>query len=1146
MEIIVTLKFVGNKIRIFHNQIPLFMRFSILFFFLSIGMLCAENITAQVSEISLRINNQPMEVVLEEIEKQTDYSFIYDHRNVNAQKVVTVSADNKDIFDVLNQLFAGTDIEYKLINNKIILSNDFEPSAPVTQQQKKTVTGTVTDASGETLIGVNVMIKGTNRGFITNYEGVYTITDAPDNGVLVFSYVGYLTQEVAIGSASHIIMQEDSQSLDEVVIIGYGTAKKRDLTGAISSIKAENLAAQAPRNVYDILRANAAGLNIGLATDAKAEASLAIRGQGTLSASSTPLIVLDGVIYEGALADINPQDIATVDVLKDASSAAVYGAKAANGVIVFTTKKGKVGKPIISATANIGIAQSASQPKILDAEGFLKFRQDYNEGRNSESYLEQYPQIFVNPYELNGVSQLDWYNYDQATPVTSVSDQQLMTQWLSRLNFTIPELENYFANNITRWDDLVFQNAFQQDYTVSVSNTTDHTSQYISLGWTDREGIITGDRFQIFRARANLESKVTSFLTVGMNANYAYRDESALKASWNQMTMNSPYASDRSRDTESIYQRNPTGLDPVNPFYDNLYTDRKDVKHTINAKVYGQVKLPLGIEYTMNFTPFYSFDNYFNHHSSKAINWVTRGGQSTRTHSKQFNWQIDNIINWKREFANQHKVEVTLLANAEKAQYWQTSLTATDYSPNDVLGYHRVQAASVTTLTSNDTYQTGDALMARLFYSYQNKYMITTSVRRDGFSAFGKKNPHAVFPAVALGWVFTQERFMESMGDWLNYGKLRFSWGENGNREIGRYAALSQMGSGLLPYIDQSGNVYTTSQIYVSTMPNYNLKWERTASYNVGIDFSLFGDLLSGSIEGYTSRTNDLLVNRALPNITGFSSVTANLGQVQNHGFELTLNAIVMDKGDFKWNASANLSFNRRKINKLYGDMEDILDANGNVIGQKESNDETNGWFIGQDPDRIWSYERDGVWQLNEKDAAAVYGCQPGDFKYMDQNGDGIMDNKDKVFQGYKTPRFRWTLRNEFTFRDFTASVMLYSYWKYYGAHQRAANNYSFPDRTSDYDFPRWTSTNPINDYARIGSKNLGTNWVEKSFIRVENIAVSYNVPKKLLQQFSVQSMRLSLTMQNPLVWAPHWDFWDPEAGGPTPRSFTLGVNVTL
>ena len=1120
------------------------MKLSLFLMLIAIFQLSAKNAYSQSVALSFSVENTSIEDVLDRIEQETEFSFLLLDKSLETDKLVSIKANESSIEQVLDNLFKNSNIRYRVVDRQIILMEKVSDTT-IIQQNNKRITGKVVDEKGEPIIGANIVEKGTTNGTITDIDGQFSL-EVSGNSILFISYIGYDPIEIRASDNLSISMKEDLKALDEVVVIGYGSAKKSDLTGAISSIKTESIAQQGPRNVQDILRANAAGLNIGLATDAKAEASMAIRGKGTLASNSDPLIVLDGVIYEGTLADINPQDISNVDILKDASSAAVYGAKAANGVIVLTTKKGKTGKPIINANANIAIAQSASQPKILDEVGFMKFRQDYNEGRNSDAYLAQFPQIFTNPFDLNGVNQLDWYNYDQKTPVSSVTDEQLLTQWLSRLNFTIPEMQNYFAGNITKWDDLVFQTALQQDYTVSVSNATDHTSQYISLNWVDREGIIDGDKYQTFRARVNVESKVTPFLTVGVNAQYAYRNEGFLKSLWGQMTMISPYGSNNIDDPESIYQRLPTGLDPVNPFYDNLYTDLKDVKHNINAKIYTLLSLPFGIEYTMNFIPYYHFSEYFKHYSSKGDNWKAIGGQSTRQHSKRFNWQIDNIINWKKEFLNAHKVEVTLLANAEKAQYWYTEANAKAYSPNDVLGYHRLQAGGVPTVSSNDTYQTGDAQMGRVFYSFENKYMLTTSVRRDGFSAFGKKNPHAVFPAVALGWVFTQEKFMRKTENWLNYAKLRFSWGENGNREIGQYAALAQMVSGLRPYIDQSGTVYTTSQIYVNTMANYNLKWERTASYNLGLDFSFLNDLLSGSLEVYTAKTNDLLVNRALPNITGFTSVTSNLGQLQNRGMEVTVNANIINNKDFSWTATGNFSLNRRKINKLYGDMVDVLDEKGDIIGQKEADDETNGWFIGQDPDRIWAYERDGVWQLDEKETAKIYGCQPGDFKYIDQNNDGIMNNKDKVFQGYKTPRFRWTLRNEVKYKDFSFSALFYSFWNYYDAHQRAANNHSFPDRTSDYDFPRWTSTNPINDYARIGSKNLGTNWVNKSFIRLENVSISYNVPKEIIQRAFVQNLRLSMSVQNPLVWAPHWDFWDPEGGSVTPRTFTFGLSVTL
>jgi len=1123
------------------------MRSTIILCLLATFCSFAEVGYSQKTELSLHLQEVTLQEAFNAIKAQSDFSFWYRSDEVNLSKKVSVNADKQNIYNVMNQLLRGQELTYTIDNKHIIIykKGSSTKEFQILQQNKKKISGKVVDQNGAPVIGANVVEKGTTNGTITDIDGKFTL-DVSSNAILAISYIGYKANETPISKdLNSIVLKEDNEMLDEVVVVGYGTMKKKDLTGSISNVKAENLSAQNPRNVQDILRANAAGLNIGIATDAKADASLSIRGKGTLSASSDPLIVLDGVIYEGALADITPEDIASIDVLKDASSAAVYGAKAANGVIAITTKKGKNGKPIINLNANISVAQSASQPKILDAASFLKFRQDYNEGRNSDAYLAKYPQMFTNPFELNGLSQLDWYNYDQKKPVTSVTNDQLTTQWLSRLNLTTPEIENYFAGKITKWDDLVFQNGFQQNYTASVSNATDRTSQYFSINWADRKGVISGDRFTNLRIRANLESKITSFLTVGLNSQFSSRNEGYLKCSWNQMTMISPYGSNNIGDG-SIYQRRPTGLDPINPFYDNLYTDRKDLHQNLNAKLYAQVTLPFGIQYVMNFTPYLSVYEYYNHYSSKGENHTATGGSSTRKNTKTFNWQIDNIFSWKKTIENIHNIEATFLINSEKSQFWSTTAQNSGYSPNDDLGYHALQSGSVPLVSSNDTYQTGDALMGRLFYSFRNKYMITTSIRRDGYSAFGKKNPHATFPAVALGWVFTQEKFMEKQNNWLNYAKMRLSWGENGNRDIGQYAALAQMTSSQRPYINSSGTLYTTSQMYVSTMANYNLKWERTASLNFGLDFSIFKDILSGSIEVYKAKTNDLLVNRALPNITGFTSVTANLGQLQNKGLEITLNANIINTKDFHWTASGNFSMNRRKINKLYGDMVDITDEKGNVIGQKEADDETNGWFIGQDPDRIWAYERLGVWQLNEKEEAAVYGCQPGDFKYKDQNGDGIMDNKDKIFQGYTTPRFRWTLRNELTYKDFSFSTVMYSYWKYYGAFQRAANNYSFPDRTSDYDFPRWTSTNPINDYARIGSKNIGTNYVNRSFIRLEEVTFSYNLPKKISQKFSVQALRLSCSIQNLAVWSPDWNFWDPESGSVTPRTFNFGINVTL
>ena len=436
--------------------------------------------------------------------------------------------------------------------------------------------------------------------------------------------------------------------------------------------------------------------------------------------------------------------------------------------------------------------------------------------------------------------------------------------------------------------------------------------------------------------------------------------------------------------------------------------------------------------------------------------------------------------------------------------------------------------------------------MGRVFYSFRDKYLITASVRRDGYSAFGQMNPRATFPALALGWVFTSEKFMKASDNWLNYGKLRFSWGQNGNRDIGQYEALASLNSGLHPYIDQNGNVYVTSQIYINRMPNSALKWERTASYNIGIDFSVCGNRLSGSMETYMAETNDLLVSRSLPSILGYDNVKANLGTLTNRGFELTLNANLIENKNFSWNSSGTFSFNRRKIKHLYGDKEEVKDADGNVIGYKEADDIANKWFIGHDTDQIWDYERDGVWQLGEEEEAAKYGNKPGDFKYIDQNNDGVMDNDDKIFQGYTTPRYRWSWRNEFTFyTNFNLSFMMYSHIGQYGTFNRAANTGGMFDRYTVVDIPRWTKDNPTDDYGRLGSKNIGSNYVKKTFVRMENITLSYNVPQNFLKKFSVQNMRFSVAVRNPFV-ITGWTFGDPEGGDTTLRTVNFGVNFTL
>ena len=492
-------------------------------------------------------------------------------------------------------------------------------------QDKKMISGRIVDSAGEPIIGANLVEKGTANGSITDVDGNFSI-QVSDKAVLVVSYIGYLSQEIKIKDQRpiRVVLIEDTQALEEVVVIGYGTAKRRDLTGAIASVKAEKMEAEAPRDITDLMRGTAAGLNVGMSTSAKGDLTPQVRGVNTLTAGSSPTIVVDGVIYYGSLSDINTNDVASIDVLKDASSAAVYGSQAANGVIVITTKKGKGkedGSASVTFNANVGFVQSANQMPILDGKGYLKYRQDYNIGNSSSDYLAQYPEIYTNPFELDGtgVNPLDWYNYNQKTPVSSVSDEELTRAWLSRLQLYTPEIDNYIAGIETNWADLVLHKGFTQDYTVSVSNRTDKVNYHWSLGYVDREGIIVGDDYKNLRTRLNLDSKITSFLTIGMNANFAIRDESSQPVDWKAMAKNSPYASNNLDDPESLYRYYVAGDNmTTNPLYAREYRDQTKKYYSLNANLYAKIQLPFGIEYQMNYTPYLQWYHKFYHQSADS------------------------------------------------------------------------------------------------------------------------------------------------------------------------------------------------------------------------------------------------------------------------------------------------------------------------------------------------------------------------------------------------------------------------------------------------------------------------------------------------------------------------------------------------
>ncbi len=500
-------------------------------------------------------------------------------------------------------------------------------------------------------------------------------------------------------------------------------------------------------------------------------------------------------------------------------------------------------------------------------------------------------------------------------------------------------------------------------------------------------------------------------------------------------------------------------------------------------------------------------------------------------------------------FFNVHKVDLTLLANAEKFKLDSDGMTNRSFSPNDVLGYHDMSTGTLPVLSSNDQVQTADALMARLNYGYNNKYLLTLSIRRDGSSLFGYSNPRATFPAAALGWVITEEDFFKI--DFVDYLKVRMSWGVNGNRAITNYAALSRIATGKSLNADQNGNAVIVPTLVINSMENKNLRWERTEAMNLGVDFNLFDGLLSGSLEAYNVSTTDVLVNRELPTITGFNRVYANLGKVKNKGLEIALNSLNTKRSKLEWRSNLVFSLNRNKIVSITGEKHDVLDKDGNVIGKKEPDDITNNWFIGQAKDVIWDYKIIGTWKIGEEAEAAKWNQAPGDFRLLDFNRDGLLTDEDKQFLGYREPRFSWTLTNNFyIYKNIEASFILYSLWGQKSAYDLAKHDNHIEDRRNSWDIPYWTPNNQVDKYARLRSapaKGVNyTAWFDRSYIRLENIAVAYHMPKRILSKTFINNMKVTFNIRNAGLWAPEWKFGDPEDGTRAQRIYSFGLNLTI
>lgn len=1161
------------------------MKITALALFIFAGTAFATESYSQVMKVTVVADKISTGKIINEIEKQTDYLFVYNVNEVNLKRTVQVNAENKSVAEVLNTVFADTDIYYAMEGKNIMLMSKAKDIA----QQSNKITGIIKDQEGEPIIGANITVKGQSIGTITDIDGRFVL-EASANAIIQISYIGYVSQEVNIENKKNlnIILKEDTEMLDEVVVIGYGTMKKKDLTGAVSQVRPAELSNEAPKTVQDVLRGTA-GLRIGFDGSAKGGGSMQVRGQRSVYSDgghNDPLIILDGMIFYGELSEINPNDISQIDVLKDASSAAVYGAKAANGVVIVTTKKGRSEKPVINFSANVGFVTIGDNRKVYDADGYLKYREDFyitdtygvnpQTGKYEAYQTGNTPSGYYNrPTEANlnkhGITLDAWKA--QTKQDESMSIEEI---WGRRLGLQASDitLNNFLLGRTFDWYDHSFHTGLNQDYNVSVSGNSKKVNYYISLGYLSNEGVARGNEYSAVRSNIKLDTQITPWLSVGANINFQNRTDGDIATNWeSQILDNSPFTTPYGDNGELV--PHPMGENAYwkgyNFDYDRQYMDLDRGYMVLNSILNSKVTLPFGITYQFNVAPRYQYYHNRYYQSSQHPDWQAEThNRVTRNQGKRFDWSLNNTITWDYTWAKKHHTILTLVQEAEERQSWADEIIARNILPSEALGLHGTANGdkNLSSFSSTDTRETACGYLARLFYSYNDTYMATFSFRRDGYSAFGTTNPYANFFSGALAWTFTNEKFWA----WkpLSSGKLRLSFGQNGNRSLAdSYLALANLSLGKYTqgYINAaSGALMDLKYLFVSRLANPNLQWEKTTSWNIGLDLGFLNNRINASLEYYVMPTTDMIMNQSLPSFTGFNSITTNLGRIENRGFELSINSRNIEKENFKWETGFTLSVNKNTIKKLYGESETIIDAAGNTT-TKERDDVTNGWFIGHPVSAIWDYKVTGIWQKDEVEEAAKYGQRPGDPKVQNiytaddkVNADGsvtpVYNNKDKQFMGETTPPVHWSLRNNFTiYKNWSFSFNMYSYMGHKSLDTNYLNNDNSYSQITNcrnvYTKKYWTVDNPTNTYARLSAQgptgiSAPARVIDRSFIRLENISVAYNIPQEFLEKYKILNAKVFATVRNVATWSKEWEYGDPETGGLAPRTYSLGINLTF
>lgn len=1100
------------------KQIFRIMRISTFLLMVCVFCSYAGNAHSQNAKVSIRMNNVKLDKILNEIENQTDYLFIYNNQ-VDINKITSVKVKNEAVAQVLDRILSGTGINYELEGTHIILTTEAIKDLHA-QQQAKTVTGTVTDVSGEPIIGANIRIKGTTTGTITDIDGNFSIEAEPQS-VIEVSYIGYLTQETVINNQKSIrfLLKEDTKTLDEVVVIGYGVQKKADLTGSVANINTEKLNTQSNANIGQALQGKIAGVDIVSQGGAPGSGTrIMIRGIGTLN-NASPLYIVDGM-YMNSIDHINPNDIASIDVLKDASSAAIYGSRAANGVIIVTTKEGSntEGKPIIDLSVNLGISTASKFLDMLDAKGWAE--------------------------------------------VTTIARQAIGKPALDMAT----DLANKPDND---WQDIMFRPALMQNYNLSVKGGGKYSTYYTGLGYFNQDGIVKGTNYQRYNIQSKNDYKRGIF-SAGTNLIISFSHDKPLhqelRGGMIGTILQSVPTLEKYDDTREGGYGGTYG-DVVNiphplAIIDDNIMDRYNENVKIFANLYAQIELFKGLKYKLNLTPDFSFERYKNYLNKYDFGLATNSiTQLTERQRRRRNILVENLLTFDRTFG-EHKISALAGYTYQDSRFRHIQA----YGEGLPQGLEEIDAATTNRSNEGNSWRSVlTSILGRVFYSYQNKYLFTATIRRDGSSKFGKNNRYGYFPSFSLGWNVAEEKFMENV-HWLDQLKLRGGYGVLGNQEIDNYQYSSTITTGI-NYPDGNGGLLQGA--FPKNFANPDIKWEETAMTNVGIDFMAFNNRLSLTADYYVKNTKDILLTVPIPiSSGGANDPIRNAGKIRNNGFEFNLGWMDQPNPDISYGINLIGSFNKNKVIAMGSESGSIK---GGSTNQNITTSETKaGYPIGG----YWLISTAGYFNSQEEvDAYAKDGkkiqpaAEPGDIKFVDANNDGVINDDDRVFQGSPFPDFTFALNGNMRYKNFDLSIGLQGVLgnKIYNATRQTLEDVTkgsnFLASCLDY----WTPENKNASHPRLTWDDPNRNtraesdrYLENgSYLRLRSVQLGYTFPQTWFKG-AIQHARVYINAEN-LFTITSYSGYSPDVNAdnanyrgfdnfiyPTNRTFMLGLNVTF